>query len=256
MEITKPLAYISALYVEDDDMTREELSKFLKRRLGKLFTAKNGEEGLGSFLKLKPDVLITDIKMSPQDGLSMAAEIRKKGYETPIIITSALSDSDVILDAVDVGIVKYVIKPVDTEELLNALYDVSKGILEKKGHFVSAQNLYDRESIKELERIMKTEISTFLKQKSGKGPRNVVVSFSGNSLKVILKGALTTLEKSLVQQNRNFEIVNFLRETLYKEYTQELQSLIEKVLTRKVELDKVEIDAEKDEDGLTFLMLQ
>jgi len=255
VEDSKHLTYISALYVEDDDMTREELSKFLKRRLRKLFTAKNGEEGLEKFLKLKPDVLITDIKMSPQDGLSMATEIRRKGYNTPIIITSALSDSDNILSAVDVGIVKYVVKPVDTDELLEALNEVSKGILELKSHFVTSSNLYDRESIKELEKTIKSDVSGFIKQRSGKGPRNVVMSISRSELKVILKGTLTNLEKSVIINKRNYEIVNFLRETFYKEHAKELEGIVGNVLDRDVELMQVTIDSEMDSDELEFHLM-
>ena len=43
------------------------------------------------------------------------------GHETPVIITSAISDSNVILSAVDAGIVKYLLKPIRTTELLNEL---------------------------------------------------------------------------------------------------------------------------------------
>lgn len=255
MEESKNLAYISALYVEDDDMTREELSKFLKRRLGKLYTAKNGEEGLETFLKLTPDVLITDIKMSPKDGLSMAEGIRERGYQTPIIITSALSDASVILDAVNIGIVKYVVKPVDTELLVSALTEVSKVILEQKGHVLSHGNLYDRESMKEIEKAIKAELSTYVKSKSGKGPRTIMVSFSGNQLKIILNDALTTMEMSIIEQRRNYEIINFTRETFYRECTRELQEIIEKTIQRKVELTDISIDSSKNSDELSFLLL-
>lgn len=255
MDNSNRLAYITALYVEDDDMTREELSKFLKRRVGKLYVAKNGEEGLDTFMKLEPDLLITDIKMSPRDGLSMATEIRARGFKTPIIITSALSDTEAILEAVDIGIVKYVIKPVDTEKLLRAIIEVSEEILLKKGQIVSKNNLYDREEIKELEKVLKTKISTFIKLKTGKGPRNITIAISGNKLKIILKGSLTQLELSLISKGKNFKIVNFSRETFYKEHNNELENIVLECMSRKVELERSETDSSNDIDQLEFIIM-
>ena len=51
----------SVLYVEDDPDIREQLSQFLKRRVAKLYTATNGQEGLDIWRLHKPEVVVTDI---------------------------------------------------------------------------------------------------------------------------------------------------------------------------------------------------
>ncbi len=66
------------------------------------------------------------------NGLDLTKQIRAKGSDIPIIITSALSDSETILSAVDRGIVKYIVKPIDAETLENTLLDLAKQIIERK----------------------------------------------------------------------------------------------------------------------------
>jgi len=129
------LSQLHILYVEDELMTRNELSRFLKRRLQHLSVAENGLEALLLFENNPPDILISDLRMPDMDGLELTARIRALGYNTPIIITSALSDTETILSAVDRGIVKYLVKPIDTNKLkkhsinwLNNLFKVRNQI--------------------------------------------------------------------------------------------------------------------------------
>ncbi|BEP28683.1 Na-translocating system protein MpsC family protein [Helicovermis profundi] len=252
----KSLKYISALYVEDEEMTREGLSKFLKRRLKKLYIAKNGEEGLDLFLKFKPDVIITDVKMSPMTGIAMAEKIRSRGFNNPIIIISALSDSNDILNAVEVGIVKYIIKPVDTDKLLSTLHDISNEVLKQKKLFVSNGNIYDNDSIKDIEKELKVLISNFIKKKTGKGPLNILLELEGEFIKIVLKGTLTQLEKSLLEKNKNFEIVNFMRETLYKEYEKEISNIIYEKISKKVEFSQLRIDSKNNIENLELIFIK
>ena len=115
------LKTISALYVEDDDLIRSAFSEFLRRRVGILYTAANGQEGLELFEQLRPDVVITDILMPVMDGLDMAEAIKKIDPFTPVIVTTAFNESDFFIRAIDIGIDKYVIKPVHTALLVDAL---------------------------------------------------------------------------------------------------------------------------------------
>lgn len=66
---------ITLLYVEDDEMTLEEISFFLKKYVKKLIVAKNGEEGLELFKEHNPDMVITDIQMPIMNGLEMSKKI-------------------------------------------------------------------------------------------------------------------------------------------------------------------------------------
>jgi len=107
------------LLVEDE----EKLASLLKSAIGDSFYSfhinPNGEEGLEMFKTLSPDIVITDIMMPRMDGLEMSKEIRALNEDVPIIILSAFSETDKFLNAIDVGVVKYLIKPFDPDELLD-----------------------------------------------------------------------------------------------------------------------------------------
>ena len=122
----KILKGLKILLVEDE----EKLASLLKNAIGDSFysftLAKDGKEGLEKFLSIAPDIIITDIMMPKLTGLEMAQEIRKVDEDIPIIILSAFSESDKFLDAIDVGVVKYFIKPFDPDELLDYIEIVGK----------------------------------------------------------------------------------------------------------------------------------
>ncbi|HEB9324837.1 TPA: response regulator transcription factor [Campylobacter jejuni] len=109
------------LVVEDEIKTRESLINVLSERFSKVIGAQNGDEGLKKFKKFKPDLVITDIAMPIMDGLDMAREIKEISDDVPIVVLSAYSEKEILLRSIDVGIDKYLIKPVDIEELFKVL---------------------------------------------------------------------------------------------------------------------------------------
>ena len=106
------------LYVEDDLSTQEEISYFLKKYVGTLYVASNGEEGLKLFKKHNPDMVITDIQMPKMNGLIMSKNILEINPHVPIAVTTAFNDSEYILAAIKLGIDKYILKPLDMLEIL------------------------------------------------------------------------------------------------------------------------------------------
>lgn len=128
----KHLNEITVLLAEDEEYLRERLARILQRRIGKLITAKNGQEGLELFREHQPDIIITDIRMPLMDGLEMAQEIKKLSPETPVVITTAHNDEEFFLRAIDIGIDKYLKKPVNRTDLLRVLVEVSRSILQQK----------------------------------------------------------------------------------------------------------------------------
>ncbi|WP_249617077.1 butyrate response regulator transcription factor BumR [Campylobacter jejuni] len=109
------------LVVEDEIKTRESLINVLSERFSKVIGAQNGDEGLKKFKKFKPDLVITDIAMPIMDGLDMAREIKEISDDVPIVVLSAYSEKERLLRSIDIGIDKYLIKPVDMEELFKVL---------------------------------------------------------------------------------------------------------------------------------------
>ncbi|MEI7817909.1 MAG: response regulator, partial [Desulfuromonadales bacterium] len=117
------LKALTVLYVEDEPETREQFSAFLRRPVGTLITAVNGAEGLEAFVRHAPDIVVTDILMPYMDGLDMAGEIRKIAPAVPIIVVTAFENTEYLMRAIEIGVDKYVVKPVVSNLLLERLLE-------------------------------------------------------------------------------------------------------------------------------------
>ncbi len=119
---------LTVLFVEDEVELRNALNSAISDEFKKFILARDGEDGLKKFKKFKPDIVLTDIMMPILDGLEMSKEIKKLSKETPIIVLSAFSERDRLLKAIDIGIDKYLIKPIDPDELMSTIEIVIKNL--------------------------------------------------------------------------------------------------------------------------------
>ncbi len=115
------LGKATILYVEDDSSIRDFLAKRLNERVLKIYVAKNGKEGLELYKKYKPDIVLTDVKMPKMNGIEMSKEIKNINKKTPIVISSAHNDSEFLLDAIELGVNGYLLKPIDKIRLFEVL---------------------------------------------------------------------------------------------------------------------------------------
>jgi len=122
------LSHLSILYVEDENNLREVLKDAIGDEFASFIVARDGSEGLNKYKKYKPDIVITDISMPVCDGLTMANEIKKLSKDTPLIILSAFSEKERLLKAIDVGVDKYLIKPIDPDNLMKLLIEISNDL--------------------------------------------------------------------------------------------------------------------------------
>lgn len=132
------LKNLTVLFVEDEQVAREKLSKLLTKLFNKVIVCENGQEGLDKYNESlnseeKIDIIISDINMPVMNGLEMLENIRKVDQEIPLIFATARSESENILKAVELNVSQYVLKPIDTDKLIQIIYD----ICEKQ--FVQAQ---------------------------------------------------------------------------------------------------------------------
>jgi len=123
---------ISVLYVEDDDLTREEIHQLLQERCQEVFVARNGAEGLEQFRKKHPDLVVTDILMPVMDGLKMAKKIRTWNKDVPIIVTTAYSETTYMIHAIDANVDQFVIKPIALKKLFAAIEKCAELIQSRK----------------------------------------------------------------------------------------------------------------------------
>src|SRR5208283_2378223 len=117
---------ISVLYVEDELPTRDKIARILKREVRCLFLAENGKEGLALFELHHPDIVITDIKMPVMDGLEMVERIKTIDKDVPVILTTAHGEADYLMEAIKVGVDRYLLKPVDMSTLSRTLMEMSR----------------------------------------------------------------------------------------------------------------------------------
>ena len=117
---------IKVLFVEDEENIRLLFKETIGDEFDEFVMAKDGEDGLDKFLKGSFDVIISDISMPLMSGLEMAREIRKISDNIPIILLSAYSEREKLFQAIDIGINKYMVKPVDLEELLKLVSKIVK----------------------------------------------------------------------------------------------------------------------------------
>ena len=116
------LRTLSLLYVEDEEEVRRELTRFLSRRFAKVDVAANGQEGLELFRQHGGyDIVVTDVRMPVMDGLSMAAAIKDIQREVPVIVITAYNEMDYFVRAIEIGIDRYITKPVDPFLLMEAV---------------------------------------------------------------------------------------------------------------------------------------
>lgn len=109
------------LIVEDDIIASQNLEEFISEYVSDIKCAFDGLEALKTYENYKPDIIITDISMPRLDGLEFVKTIREKNRNIPIIVTTAFSTNEYLLRAVELGLLKYLIKPIKENELEDAL---------------------------------------------------------------------------------------------------------------------------------------
>lgn len=122
---------LKVLIVEDEQKLANLIRNSIKELFFKVAIAKDGIDGIKKFKSFKPDIVISDISMPNLSGLEMC-KIIKSQKQTPIIILSAYSQKEMLLEAIDLGISKYFIKPFDIEEFIEYLKELSKKINKNK----------------------------------------------------------------------------------------------------------------------------
>jgi len=112
---------INILYVDDNHFIREEAVEYLSLIYNNVMEASNGQEALEIYTQEKPDIIITDIEMPIMNGLQMVKAIRRQDKKIPIIIVTAFLDTAYLLEAIELHLIKYIVKPISNYKLDTAL---------------------------------------------------------------------------------------------------------------------------------------
>jgi len=114
---------ITVLYCEDEKYLRDVTKGILETFTKKQFIAEDGVIGLELFKKHEEeiDLIITDVNMPNINGLDMAKEIKAINPNIPIVVATAFSNPDYLIKAIDLGVDKYVLKPINIKKLLDTM---------------------------------------------------------------------------------------------------------------------------------------
>ncbi len=157
--------------------------------------ATDGELALSMIHEIKPDILITDIKMPFMDGLELASAVKKLQPWIKIIILSGHDEFDYAKKAISIGIEEYILKPFTAEELLGSMNKAANQIEKERIQISDMSKI--KEELKSKEQLIKQKF-----------------------LEDILKGNVDT--KTFMQRNTELKIKLFAR--FYKVLISEIKS--------------------------------
>lgn len=113
---------MTVLYVEDDASTRALVEHSLAMKPEyTLLAAVDGRQGLDLFRSNQVDIVLTDIMMPKMNGLEMARAIRELSPDCQIVVMTAFSDTTYLIEAIEIGINHFVLKPIEFKKLVIAL---------------------------------------------------------------------------------------------------------------------------------------
>lgn len=147
---------MTLLYVEDDQVLRENTKQLFENFFSSVTTAQNGEEGLKLYLQAHQcgnpyDLIISDVMMPNLDGIAMGEAILEKEPLQALIFVTAHNEIPFLTKAINMGASGYLTKPIENDLLLKTLYRLGQAFCDRK--FFLAQ--YDAIEILNIELMQK-----------------------------------------------------------------------------------------------------
>jgi two-component system response regulator YesN len=140
-----------ALIVEDEKTPREllrDLVPWTKYGFDQVVTAKNGIEALDTLEAGEVDLVVTDVRMPKMDGVELALEVRRRGHDCVLVFLSGFSDKDYLKAAIRVHAQDYLDKPIDLDQVEQAVRRAAETIRERQQSAEETQR--DEQVLKEL----------------------------------------------------------------------------------------------------------
>ncbi len=142
--INQEFSSMSVIVIEDNKETRKHLVDLLQIYFGTVLFAVDGCDGLKKIELLTPDIIISDIKMPCLNGLELVKKVRSKDYDPIVILSTAFSDKEYLLEALNIRVDAYLIKPINIDTLI-------KKIENSLSHFTPLDLKYKKLSVREFE---------------------------------------------------------------------------------------------------------
>ncbi len=127
------LKEFNILYIEDDKYLLKNSIDILEDFVNKIYPAANTEKALKILQENKIDLIISDILLENDNGIEFIEKIRKQyGIFTPVILATAYTDTNYLLESIKLKIENYIVKPINIKKLLNAVHDTVLPLIQKR----------------------------------------------------------------------------------------------------------------------------
>jgi PAS domain S-box-containing protein len=189
---------ITLLLLEQNKEVSECLVKAISKHISQVIVARSTEEAYQTYLKKRPDIVLTDFSTLPKTGTEFIHQIRKHDKKTRIIITSSKVDPQLFIKSIEFGVKGFLQKPIIEEQLAGLLTELTKDIQLEKDFETEERNRLKAEQERDRsEKILETlSQATALFFRYGISPTNI-----DKILKLIGKAT----KSSRVNLFKNFE---------------------------------------------------
>ena len=115
------LKNMTILYAEDEVGIRENIADSLRYYTKDIYEANDGKEAYDIYKEKNPDIILSDIHMPNVNGIEFIKKIRAENRQIPVVMITAHTDKEYLLEAVELHMEKYIVKPVELDELFETL---------------------------------------------------------------------------------------------------------------------------------------
>lgn len=130
------IQHLNILYIEDEENIRKNIKKTLEMLVNNVFDASNIKDAKKILENKRIDIIISDINLEEENALYFIKDIRKDYFNNPIILLSAYTDKDYLLEATKLKLVDYLVKPIDFKTLNSAIEKAAIELIEIGNYIV------------------------------------------------------------------------------------------------------------------------
>ena len=131
-----------ALIVDDDIYSLEGMVEYLQIGFSTVFSASSINEAKEIIKNNKIDIIFSDIRMPDGNGFLLIEWLKEEGFDIPIVLVSAYDDKEELFRAIRLGVVDYVVKPLDSQKL-NTTFNLCYQRLKNKENIIKlTDNFY------------------------------------------------------------------------------------------------------------------
>jgi DNA-binding response OmpR family regulator len=121
----------TVLYIEDEDMIRENVTELISDYFGTFHTASSGEEGYEKFLESEYHIIIVDIELPKMNGIELLGKIREENRDVHLVVISAHTKTEYLLGSIPFKLEQYIVKPLTSRKIKELLTTLDNAFVDE-----------------------------------------------------------------------------------------------------------------------------